>query len=53
MDKTDVEYVVVGGVRKGSEHKLPRMYEVVKRAQERNVAESTFALVPVREELPD
>ncbi|KAI4210508.1 MAG: hypothetical protein LQ351_006659 [Letrouitia transgressa] len=32
-----------GGIEKGSEHKLPRMYEVVKRAQERNTAESTFA----------
>lgn len=53
MDKTDLKYVSVGGVRKGSEHKLPRMYEVVKRAQERNMAESTFALVAVGEELPD
>lgn len=32
----------VVGVPKGSEHKMSRMYEVVRRMQERGVAESAY-----------
>ena len=32
----------VGGVPKGSEHKMPRMYEVVRRVQERGGADSAY-----------
>ena len=32
----------VGGVPKGSQHKMSRMYEVVKRVQERGEAESAY-----------
>lgn len=32
----------VGGVPKGSEHKMSRMYEVVRRVQERGLAESAY-----------
>lgn len=35
-----MNYVSVGGYPKASEYKMPRMYEVVKRVQERNTAES-------------